>query len=73
MSRDLVSLVLDRNDFGNDGLRELANGMIDRFNSLDRESSAVDHNSITNGIYMPLQNLSIRNTAFTDVGFKFLI
>lgn len=54
MSRDLVSLVLDRNDFGNDGLRELSNGMIDRFNSLDRESAAMDQNIITNSIYMPL-------------------
>ena len=41
MTRDLVSLVLDKNDLGNDGVRELANGLIDRFNAMDRDNANV--------------------------------
>ena len=39
MSRDLVSLVLDKNEIGNDGLRELSNGLIERFNAMDRDQN----------------------------------
>ena len=39
MSRELVSLVLDKNDLGNDGVRELANGLIDRFNAMDKDNT----------------------------------
>ena len=38
LSRELVSLVLDKNDLGNDGVRELANGLIERFNAMERDS-----------------------------------
>ena len=72
-------MVLDKNDLGNDGIRELANGLIDRFNAMDRDSSNVyftvdlTTNIMSNYIQMPIQSLSIAQTAFTDYGFKFLL
>ena len=41
MSGDLVSLVLDKNELGNDGIRELSNGLIERFNLMDRDQSSM--------------------------------
>ena len=70
--------MLDKNDLGNDGVRELANGLIERFNSMERENNGIldtdqGHNLMTDYIQMPVQSLSISNTALTDFGFKYLL
>ena len=41
-SRDLVSLVLDKNELNDEGVRELAHGLIERFNSMERDMSVLD-------------------------------
>ena len=43
ISRDLVSIVLDRNDINNEGIRELSNGLIERFNAMDRDSNNMSY------------------------------
>ena len=43
ISRDLVSIVLDRNDINNEGISELSNGLIERFNAMDRDSNNMSY------------------------------
>ena len=75
-SGSLTSLVLDSNNICNEGLRELANGLFERFNVmevLNKTSRLNSSNSILVDIQMPLDNLSLSNTAFTDFGFKYFL
>ena len=71
----LISLILDRNDICNEGLRDLANGLFERFNVMDifAKSHVFTENSISSSVvtclHMPLDNLSLSNTAFTHYGF----
>ena len=75
-SGSLTSLILDNNNICNEGLRELANGLFERFNVmevLNKTSTLSSPNQILVEIQMPLDNLSLSNTAFTDFGFKYFL
>ena len=71
----LTSLILDNNDICNEGIRELANGLFERFNVMEVYAKTVnlDDHAILANIHMPLDNLSLSNTAFTDFGFKYFL
>ncbi len=79
-SRDLQSIVLDKNDLHDDGIREVIDGLFDRFNNIDKQ---VYPNSLSFGklssrapagtISMPLTSLSLSNTGMHEPSFKYMV
>lgn len=80
-SKELQSISLDKNDLHDDGIRELINGISDRFNNQEKLNFPNqlnfgrmnnDQNNSSN-IQMPLASLSLSNTAMSEAGFKYMI
>ena len=74
-SATVASNGICNNDICNEGIRELANGLFERFNVMEVYAKTVnlDDHAILANIHMPLDNLSLSNTAFTDFGFKYFL
>lgn len=62
----LSTLILDKNDLQDEGVKELANCLTDRF-------AAINSDQFSNTIWMPLIHLSISDVQMTDNSFKYLM
>jgi hypothetical protein len=62
----LVNLCLNDNSIRDEGIKELANGLMERF-------SAQFKNEIVFEVNLPLLHLGISKTQVSDNGFKYLI
>lgn len=62
----LVNLTLNDNLIRDEGIKELANGLMERF-------SAQFKNELVFEVNLPLQHLGISKTQLSDNGFKYLI
>ena len=62
---------MDRNELHDEGVRELMNGLMDRFLNQERESfDKMNSQTSPASINMPLMSLSLSKTEMTDLGFK---
>lgn len=63
----LSTLILDQNDLQDEGIKELANSLTERFQALSQDQS------YAGVLWLPLTHLSISDVQMTDNGFKYLI
>ena len=77
-SSELQTVILDKNSLFDEGIRGVIDGLIERFNNLEKQNhpqinfGKSSHNSHTT-IAMPISTLSLSNVSMSETGFKHMI
>ena len=78
-SENLQSVILDKNNLEDDGIREVIHGVLERFNNLEKInfpnqlSFGRQQNNELVPIAMPVTTLSLSYVSMSEAGFKFMI